>query len=97
MPVEQRKAILPYCHYLIERFPVGRDFGAYKRGLIWFKDSGKLSDADVVVEVPSRSGFAGGCGGSSHCPDRMAAPSMVFAPIPIARCATLGWGGGGTP
>jgi hypothetical protein len=49
MSAEHRKAILPYCHYLIERFSLGRDFGAYKRGLIWLNEKGKLSNADVVV------------------------------------------------
>jgi Rhamnan synthesis protein F len=45
----QQAAIIPHCHHLIERFPVGRDFGAYKRGLIWLKEKGKLSNADTLV------------------------------------------------
>lgn len=49
MSAAQRAAIAPHCHHLIERFPVGRDFGAYKRGLIWLKENGKLSNADVLV------------------------------------------------
>jgi Rhamnan synthesis protein F len=49
MSADHQKAILPYCHYLIERSSVGRDFGAYKRGLIWLNENGKLSNADVVV------------------------------------------------
>jgi hypothetical protein len=49
MSAEHLKAILPHCHYLIERFPIGRDFGGYKRGLIWLNENGKLSNADVVV------------------------------------------------
>jgi hypothetical protein len=49
MSAAQQAAILPYCHYLIERFSVGRDFGAYKRGLIWLKENGKLSNANVLV------------------------------------------------
>jgi hypothetical protein len=49
MSAGQQAALLPYCHYLIERFSVGRDFGAYKRGLIWLKKNGKLSNANVVV------------------------------------------------
>src|SRR5262245_9780488 len=35
MSAAQQAAIVPHCHHLIERFSVGRDFGAYKRGLIW--------------------------------------------------------------
>ena len=49
MSAAQQAAILPYCHYLIERFSVGRDFGAYKRGLIWLKEKGKLPNADILV------------------------------------------------
>ncbi len=49
MSAALQAAIVPHCHHLIERFSVGRDFGAYKRGLIWLKEQGKLSDADVVV------------------------------------------------
>ncbi len=49
MSAAQQAAILPYCHYLIERFSVGRDFGAYKRGLIWLTENGKLSNASIVV------------------------------------------------
>jgi rhamnan synthesis protein F len=45
----QRAAIVPHCHHLIERFSLGRDFGAYKRGLIWLEENGKLSNADIVV------------------------------------------------
>jgi hypothetical protein len=49
MSPTQRASIIPYCHHLIERSPVGRDFGAYKRGLIWLRENGKLSNADLVV------------------------------------------------
>jgi len=49
MSAAQQAAILPYCHYLIEGFSVGRDFGAYKRGLIWLTENGKLSNASIVV------------------------------------------------
>jgi len=49
MSAAQHAAIAPNCHHLIERFSVGRDFGAYKRGLIWLKDKGRLSNADIVV------------------------------------------------
>src|SRR6266436_4692453 len=49
MSAAQQSAILPYCHHLIERFSVGRDFGAYKRGLVWLEEKGKLSKASVVV------------------------------------------------
>jgi hypothetical protein len=49
MSPAQQAAVVPHCHHLIERFPVGRDFGAYKRGLNWLSENGKLSNANVVL------------------------------------------------
>jgi hypothetical protein len=44
-----RKQLLAQCHYLIERYNVGRDFGAYKIGIRWFADKGMLDKADYLA------------------------------------------------
>jgi hypothetical protein len=45
-----RDALLLRCHHLIERFPIGRDFGSYKFGLFWLKQHGDiLANADMLM------------------------------------------------
>jgi hypothetical protein len=50
LPPRQRDALLVRCHHLIERFPIGRDFGSYKLGLLWLKQNGDvLAKADTLL------------------------------------------------
>jgi hypothetical protein len=45
-----RNVLLPRCHHLIERFPIGRDFGSFKFGLRWLKQNGDLlAKADALL------------------------------------------------
>ena len=41
--------ILPLCHRLIERPPVGRDFGSYQMGLQWMEARPSLKSADTLL------------------------------------------------
>jgi hypothetical protein len=41
--------ILPLCHRLIERSPVGRDFGSYQTGLQWVESRPSLKSADTLA------------------------------------------------
>jgi Rhamnan synthesis protein F len=43
------EAILPLCHRLIERHPIGRDFGSYRVGLQWIEHDDSLNDIDTLV------------------------------------------------
>jgi Rhamnan synthesis protein F len=50
LPPHHRDALIPRCHYLIERFPIGRDFGSYKFGLLWLRQHGDvLAKADTLL------------------------------------------------
>jgi hypothetical protein len=49
MSRDQCSRILSRCHHLIERYPVGRDFGAYKRGLEWLHHHGKVASAETLI------------------------------------------------
>jgi hypothetical protein len=50
LPAHHRDSLLLRCHYLIERFPIGRDFGSYKLGLLWLKQHGDvLAKADTLL------------------------------------------------
>jgi hypothetical protein len=45
-----RDALLSRCHHLIERFPIGRDFGSFKFGLRWLRQNGEiLAKADALL------------------------------------------------
>jgi hypothetical protein len=45
-----RDVLLPRCHHLIERFPIGRDFGSFKFGLRWLRQNGNLlAKADALL------------------------------------------------
>jgi hypothetical protein len=44
-------AVLPHCHYLIERFPLGRDFGSYKMGVHWISTRASLKNIDTLALV----------------------------------------------
>jgi hypothetical protein len=43
--------VLPLCHHLIERLPVGRDFGSYQMGLRWIETRPSLKSRDTVALV----------------------------------------------
>jgi hypothetical protein len=50
LPPDHRDALILRCHYLVERFPIGRDFGSYKFGLLWLKQHGDvLATADTLL------------------------------------------------
>jgi hypothetical protein len=50
LPSHHRDALILRCHYLIERFPIGRDFGSYKFGLLWLRQHGDvLAKADTLL------------------------------------------------
>jgi hypothetical protein len=50
LPSHHRDALLLRCHHLIERFPIGRDFGSYKFGLLWLKQHDDvLAKADTLL------------------------------------------------
>jgi hypothetical protein len=45
----QRQLITKNCNRLLERFPVGRDFGSYQMGMRWLKDNKKLENAEFLA------------------------------------------------
>jgi hypothetical protein len=45
----QRQLIIKNCNHLIERFPIGRDFGSYQLGLSWLKENKKLENAEFLA------------------------------------------------
>jgi hypothetical protein len=46
---EMRGELLPSCQMLLERTPVGRDFGSYKMGLLWLNANGGYADAESLI------------------------------------------------
>lgn len=46
--------ILPYCHRLIERFPIGREFGSYKFGFEWCKQQSFFNTINVLMMLNDR-------------------------------------------
>jgi hypothetical protein len=51
LPSDMAAAVLSDCHYLIERFPVGRDFGSYKMGVHWIGARPSLKQIDTLALV----------------------------------------------
>jgi Rhamnan synthesis protein F len=45
----QRQLIAKHCNHLLERFPVGRDFGSYQMGMRWLKENKKLENAEFLA------------------------------------------------
>jgi hypothetical protein len=45
----QRQLIAKHCNHLLERFPVGRDFGSYQMGMRWLKENKKLEEAEFLA------------------------------------------------
>ena len=45
----QRQLITKNCNHLLERFPVGRDFGSYRMGMRWLKENKKLENAEFLA------------------------------------------------
>ena len=49
VPKELRQEMLSVCHRLVERIPLGRDFGSYKLGIDILQRSGLYSDLEDLV------------------------------------------------
>lgn len=49
LDAELRATILPLCHQMIERYPMGRDFGSYRIGLQWIEQQETLKNIDTLV------------------------------------------------
>lgn len=47
----QSEAIIPFCHHVIERYPMGRDFGSYRIGLQWLEKQRSLEDVDTMALI----------------------------------------------
>lgn len=51
LPSNLSSPLLDHCHVLIERFPIGRDFGSYKLGIDWIKRQSHLGKMETLALV----------------------------------------------
>jgi hypothetical protein len=49
IPANLSQRLQENCHVLIERFPIGRDFGSYKMGLDWIEKQPEFKNVDTIA------------------------------------------------
>lgn len=58
--------LLDHCHVLIERFPIGKDFGSYKMGIEWIGRQPSLKNLETLALVNDSLYYPASIGDTIH-------------------------------
>jgi hypothetical protein len=89
LTVDEKAPLLAHSHRLIERKPIGRDLGSYKRGLEWLEEQPFYPQLDTVALINDSMYYPAAIGSTISELLRSSSPWMTLFEQ-FSRCAYAG-------